>query len=809
MSFLDNNGLAYFYGKLKEKFIRSVTAGGTILIPDSSGNVTVSNVATADNLTAPDAQASYDIFNYRTSGGNASLASGEAQLVYIDGNMDISGRIPESFTYTTTNDIELTYSLSTWKSQIDTSGTYEFSFTRGSSSTAAVSWSSSGSWSYDGSTTSLSSYGIYPTNLVNASISASVSGSGISAATVVPSTFFGELSDSGTYVFTYSGEETSWQYNGTNISLATYGLAVTGTAQNEDTITITSVRGTPNSTIIITYVAPEQGTISIPKPTKFSATGFNQFDKSTMTISGLSINDNYKIVSNSNRKLCYCRAKGGVDGGYVCYESNGKIKNIAWSATIPALDDQLSASNWTSRTYNNTLSKLEFPNDGYLVVSIDISNGGTVDNVCMHPSFSGAEDTTFKAYVAPSQISLPTKDTSNTTIPLGDYGMPKIGSVADRLNLDAGTYIKKIGRLANTSANMSTVVGYGTDYEYDDNYIYYVLPTEVTYTVSVNSTYTVNDYGTEEFISTTIPMGAQTLYGQNLRDKLRTDVVTISQQTLTNNQKKQVLANIGAVPLSGTVSGSPITNTIYSQASFWSSFPTLSRAQDPVPSSLSYRYFGAQDIDNKTVGACAFRIGPRDGFSNTCTSTYLYNVNGKTNGSIIYNGLVMGVESGTGTPFVSMDYPAAWRSALGLSSLATATKVNIADGGTGETTALDACISLLSKPWIGFDLAGGSTHTISISGSAQGLLILTCNTAGKNGIYLFSASTLTTSSRTLALVPVTELTTSGNTVTATPSTGSDVAHTITITSSGGASSWYMYAHILCFNKNTYNNITVN
>ena len=60
MSFLDNTGLSYFYSKLKEKFIRSVTTGNDILTPDIDGNVTIINVPTADNLTSPDNQTSYD-----------------------------------------------------------------------------------------------------------------------------------------------------------------------------------------------------------------------------------------------------------------------------------------------------------------------------------------------------------------------------------------------------------------------------------------------------------------------------------------------------------------------------------------------------------------------------------------------------------------------------------------------------------------------------------------------------------------------------------------------------------------------------
>ena len=74
MSFLDNNGLSYFYQKLKGIFVRSVNSK----TPDAVGNIDITNVATADNLTSPDAQGSYDYFVYRTSGGSASLSSGEA-----------------------------------------------------------------------------------------------------------------------------------------------------------------------------------------------------------------------------------------------------------------------------------------------------------------------------------------------------------------------------------------------------------------------------------------------------------------------------------------------------------------------------------------------------------------------------------------------------------------------------------------------------------------------------------------------------------------------------------------------------------
>jgi hypothetical protein len=87
MGFLDQTGLAYFYSKIKEKFVRSINS----ITPDSSGNVAITNVETANNLTSPDGQTSYGKYIYRTSGGDASLSSGEAQLLYIEGNIEKVG----------------------------------------------------------------------------------------------------------------------------------------------------------------------------------------------------------------------------------------------------------------------------------------------------------------------------------------------------------------------------------------------------------------------------------------------------------------------------------------------------------------------------------------------------------------------------------------------------------------------------------------------------------------------------------------------------------------------------------------------
>ena len=536
MSFLDKDGLVYFYSKLKEKFIRSVTAGNDVLTPDADGNVNIVNVPTASNLTSPDAQTSYGTFIYRTSGGSASLTSGDAQLMYIDGNMEIIGRISENFDITATNELVVSYDAEQWRTTIDTSGTYYFRYTRPTSSIATESWSTTGIWTSDGiGEVILSTYGLTVQNIVNPSISISASGS--LTATVVPSTFNTQISTSDIYNFVYSTEENSWQYNNENISLDTYGIAVTGTPDEGNTITVNFVVGTPDSVVTVVYTAAERGTIYVPQPTGFSATGFNQFDKDTMVIDNATFASG-TIASGANT-VAYCRAKGGVDNGYVAYSEGEYIVGIGWCAALPEIG---SAVVTTGASVAASLASIPFNNDGYVVVEVTDTS-----DLCIHPKWSGAADTDYAEYVEPSVITFPLVDVEDVDLPLKTYGIPRIGAVPDTLDLDAGIYIQRIGRLANTPANMSTVIGYGTDYDYDDNYIYYVLPQSVTYRVNISPNYIVNDWGTEEFLDTEIAVNAQTLYSQNLRDKLRTDVLTISTQipALTDSQLSTIAHNIG------------------------------------------------------------------------------------------------------------------------------------------------------------------------------------------------------------------------------------------------------------------------
>ena len=77
------------------------------------------------------------------------------------------------------------------------------------------------------------------TTSVPAAATATVAGTGITAATVTAATFSTAVSGaSGTYEFEYSESDTSWQLDGTDVTLNTYGIVATGSAADGDKITV-------------------------------------------------------------------------------------------------------------------------------------------------------------------------------------------------------------------------------------------------------------------------------------------------------------------------------------------------------------------------------------------------------------------------------------------------------------------------------------------------------------------------------------------------------------------------------------------
>ena len=429
------------------RFVEEAVAASVTSVNGMTGDVTVKHVELADNLYSPDNQEIYDGYQFRTSGGSASINSGTAELATILGNTVPVGRVAESLSLTSSDaDLSVLIEPGVWRDSV-------------------------------------------------------------------------LAENSGTYVFTYTSGH--WKYNNANVTLADYGITVTGVPSADDTLTVV-------------WQKEVRGTLATAKPTSFQSLGLNQFNPSNK-LTNYSIDTSGNVEANTGTYVCWIHAV--KDQTYTIYDSQNGVLRIGLCDEIPTT----STTGIEIVTSNVGTSYVTTDEDCYICVVITDPS-----TLCGHPKWSGYEDATYKAY-AESNITIPTADKNSTALPTASYGMPSVGAVRDELSFDLKTYTKRIGQMGYSAENLATVQALGVPYDYDATNIFYVLTEPVVYELAgtVSGAYTADDFGTEEFIGTTVPVYALNVYGQNLRDKLRSDVVTISAQSLTKAQKKQVRSNLG------------------------------------------------------------------------------------------------------------------------------------------------------------------------------------------------------------------------------------------------------------------------
>jgi hypothetical protein len=549
--------------RLRNTFVETVN-GET---PDANGNVLITNVATADNLTSPDNINDAAYFVFRTAGGTKSIHSGVAELLNVQGNIE---NPRQSLNNVDTSHVEaprvfVSIDTATFGTTVNhTTGEYTFNFD-------GTDWTLQGETP---TTVNLEDYGITLSDtalsgdsfVVNYTYTpaeqegeepteyASATYTAVNRLTiaVTEATFANKVNNAiGSYNFIYNGNV--WLINDTIADLTEYGIAITGTAVSGDSITVVY-----------------NGDMKVAFPTQFKAIGLNAFNKATNILSGYTINASGEIEASAGSYVAYIHVVGGLEnadagtnrkGDYTIYSSNSAIVRVGYSATVPTTSSTVTLSGSDGITVVDNgedaaamLSYITFPKDGYICVATT-----DIDTLCVHPEWSGYEDKTYADYTE-SVIDIPTvgyalDDTSKTTpITLPTY-LAKIGIVADEIIFERKQYINRIGYYTYSAENLETVQALGVDYVYDSNGIYYVLPSAITYNLAdtVTGQYTVADFGTEEFIYATdepqVALLANTLYGNNLVDKLRTDVLTKSAQTLSDEQKEQVWKNLGTLPL--------------------------------------------------------------------------------------------------------------------------------------------------------------------------------------------------------------------------------------------------------------------
>ena len=289
-------------------------------------------------------------------------------------------------------------------------------------------------------------------------------------ATIDRDTFVEYVDESGTITLEYTD---AWSANPT-----LYGVTVSGEPVEGDTI-------------VIVYVKANRGLITNSTPGKFISTGWNLYNHS----------------KGYARVLKYSAQYGFMVGG--------TYSTIKFSATLDG----------TKTTITPVDGKFTIPSDGY--VWITGGNATSTYIIMTWSDWTSGPSGTFQAYTE-SVINLAT---IMTNFP---YGMMSVGGTADEIDFSTGVAISRIERMAYSAENVAAAEASGRAWDADENYIYIVKAEADTYSTTISGDYSANDHGMETIEGTTVPVFAQTLYGSNLVDKLRTDVVTKSQDLVDN-----------------------------------------------------------------------------------------------------------------------------------------------------------------------------------------------------------------------------------------------------------------------------------
>lgn len=458
-------------------------------IPDSNTrDIHLESVPIADNLSSEEAQFNQGTFLVRMTGGSASVSDGDASLSTIKGNMVKTGYVAE--------ELNMVVEPAEREAPAAITATLDaatFEAYVGSAGTYTLTYGTE--WSADPA-----DYGVTVTNTPVAGDTISIYWDGetepemtVNAVTrPVPApitasinrdTFVSYVSNSGTTTLTYG---TAWSANP-----ALYGVTVYNTPISGDKI-------------IITYVKEQRGTLTPAMISVFNSTGWNLYDNST---------GRARVVKYSE------------DYGY---KIGGSYSLVSFATTPSGTQSAVTVEN----------GYFNIPEDGYIIVT-----GGNTSTYIYATWTDWVEGYpgNFETYVDD------TIDLTEIMVNFGN-GLLSVGDVRDEINFNTQKSISRIERLAYNSTNLATAVASGRPYDTDTNYIYLVRETPVEVSFTVDPSYFVSDHGTEFYTaSTTTPPVTEAIYGDNLKQKLESDVLTISQQTLSSNQKNQVLNNIGAI----------------------------------------------------------------------------------------------------------------------------------------------------------------------------------------------------------------------------------------------------------------------
>lgn len=441
--------------------------------PDASGNVELETVPYADNLTSDAMTEVEGSFVIRTSGGAISLNDGPAWALKMLGNRVHNGFTQESLNMTVipmprTAPAAITASLNedTFEAYVEVAGTYTMTYD-------GYAWS-----------TAPELYGVTVLNtpieddlitivwdgendaVMTVSAAPRTAPPAITA-TIDRDTFVAYVSESGTTTLTYT---TSW-----SASPALYGITV----QNEP------VAG---DQIVVVYVKEVRGIIVQSDPQALIGTGWNLYNHT----------EGYARV---------CRYSDSYG-----YKVGGTYTSLAF-AEDPDDENPTTITPDANGLFNVT-------GDGYVIVT-----GGDATTTYIYTTWSDwiATTPTFEAYTEHAI------DLSTIMAARFPYGLLRVGNVRDEINFVNKKAIVRVERQTYSAENRAAAEESGRAYEFDENYIYLEKETADEYTIQINDKYEISEHGMEFFADTDVEVYLESIYGTNLKDKLKRDVVTKSE----------------------------------------------------------------------------------------------------------------------------------------------------------------------------------------------------------------------------------------------------------------------------------------
>ena len=289
--------------------------------------------------------------------------------------------------------------------------------------------------------------------------------------------------ESGTYTMVYT---VSWSTDPEE-----YGVTVTGEPESGDMI-------------VITYTAENRGTIIQSDPQTFVSTGYNLYNHDLGYAIGLKYSTEYGFR---------------VGGTYTA---------VKFSTTLSG----------TKQTLLPVDGAFDIPSSGYIWIE-----GGNATDTEVYMTWGDWQLGRSGSWEPYTEDVIDGSEIMDDYFP---YGLMQVANVADEINFNTGLAVSRVERLAYSEENLAQAKASGRAYECDTDYIYLERAAEESHEFSLSGEYEVCDHGIEFFTDTQAAVYAVTLYGNNLKNKLERDVVTISAQTMGSDQKAQVRTNIGA-----------------------------------------------------------------------------------------------------------------------------------------------------------------------------------------------------------------------------------------------------------------------